>query len=56
MEYARYTYDDRNFRLISSVTEDPNGNLIDEFIYQYDFVGNIVKIDSRDDRISSLQL
>ena len=48
-----YTYDDRNFRLISSVTEDPNGNLIDEFIYQYDFVGNIVKIDSRDDRIST---
>lgn len=48
-----YTYDDRNLRLISSVTEDSKGNLIDEFIYQYDFVGNIVKIDSRDEKIST---
>lgn len=48
-----YTYNDKNFRLQSSVTKDSSENVIEDFIYHYDFVGNIIRIDSADEKIAT---
>lgn len=51
---TRYAYDERTFRLVRMRTEDftqqmpgtyqPNGRLFQDFAYEYDLVGNILRI------------